>query len=208
MRLRSLILATAVLAIPSTSFSQGDSRVVVIPSAVIAFQPADKSWGSPYLTGHLGGLGWGASLAVLAERGRFVVGGEINSARYEKELSGRLVSSLDENHVPIPVRVTFQESIVAALFGYSGRNIHVLGGPGVTLGTPQFEGRNRSPDAPDHWFVLTGGLDVFLPASRQMQFAIGARYFHIFGTSGRFSTLGLQDSGLRATVGVSFGSAK
>lgn len=211
MKLRVLMLCAVVMIVtPSTSFGQADSRVVVIPSAVIAFQPADKTYGSPYLEDYLGGIGWGGSLTVLAELKNFVVGAEINSARHSKVLTGRLVGPLDAFHSPIPTRLSFQESFVSALLGYSisERNLQVLGGPAITLGTPQLEGFPRDPDATQHWFVLTGGINWMLPSSRKIQFALGARYFHVFEKNDQFSGIGLAKSGLRANVGVSFGSAR
>jgi len=210
MRLRILLLCAFAIGLPSASFSQGDTRVLVIPSAVIAFHHPDDTYNSPYLDKHLGGFGWGGAFSVLAERRNLVVGGEINTARHAKVLTGRLVSGLDEHRSPIPTRVSFQESFVAALFGYSTRerNVHLLGGPAITLGTPQNEVGPRNPAAPKHWLALTGGMNWLVPSFRQVQFAIGARYFYVFETRGEFAGIGLAKHVFRANVGVSFASPK
>jgi hypothetical protein len=200
MRLRSLVLATTILGLPSASFSQGNSRVMVIPSAVIAFQSADKTYASRDFDDHLDGIGWGGSVAVIGELKNFVVGGEINSARYSKEVTA---------FYSTPTRITFQETFVSALFGYSSskRNVQVLGGPGFTLGRPHLEGFPQDPES-RHDLLLTGGVNLLLPSSRRIQFAIGARYFYIFADEHIIGQFGLGKSALRTSVGVSFGSAK
>ena len=203
MRLRSLILATTVLAIPSTSFSQGDSRVIVIPSAVIAFQSQEKIYASRDFDDHLGGFGWGGSVAVLGDVHNFAVGAELNSARYSKDVTAFYNS-------PIQTRISFQETFLSALFGYSSskRNVQVLAGPGMTFGRPQIEGFAHSSDGQREWFVLTGGINLLLPSSRQSQLVIGARYFYLFDDEHVIGAFGLGNHVLRASVGVSFGSSK
>ena len=200
MTLRTFLLSVFVIGFPGVLFGQSDSRVVVIPSAVIAFQMPDKTYESPYLDRYLGGFGWGGSIAVLGEHKNFVFGGELNSARHSEELSGRLVSS----------RVTFQESFASALFGYAAnrRNFQAIGGPAVTLGTPTYESGPRNPQAPDHWFALTGGANWFLPSSHKVQLAIGARYYYVFRSGDEFTNIGLGRNAFRANIGVSFGSAR
>jgi hypothetical protein len=52
--------------------------VIVISSAVIAFQSEEKTYASADFAGHLGGFGWGGSVAVLGDLRNFGVGAEIS----------------------------------------------------------------------------------------------------------------------------------
>jgi hypothetical protein len=199
MTLKMFLLSVFAIGFPVASFAQADSRVVIIPSAVIAFQMPDKTYKSPYLENYLGGFGWGGSIAVFGEHKNFVFGGELNSARHSKQLTGRLSSS----------RVTFQETFASALFGYAGnqRTFQALGGPAVTLGTPTYDSGPRNPQGPNHWFALAGGVNWFLPPSHKMQLAIGARYYYVFKNGDEFTNIGLGRNAFRANIGVSFGSS-
>src|SRR5690349_17815035 len=175
------IVAAVLIGFPAVTFAQGASGVVVIPSIVFVYQAPDKTYSSPYLDRSIGPFAWGASITVLGKQNGFTFGGEINSARYSEELTGRVVSTrYDEFHSPLPTQVIFQETFAAALFGYSDnqRAVIVVGGPAVTLGTPQYEGQTRSPQDTDHWYAVVGGINFLLPQSRQIQLAIGARYFY------------------------------
>jgi hypothetical protein len=123
----------------------------VIPSAVIAFQSSDKIYKSRDFSDHLGGFGWGA-MAVIGELKNFAVGAEINTARYSKEVTAFHSSQR---------RISFQETFLSGLFGYSSnkRDVQVFGGPGITLGRPQTEGFHNGAESPGNWFVLTGGFN-------------------------------------------------
>ena len=200
MKFRLAILFAVAIGVPSSSFGQADSRVIVIPSVVLALQPEDKTYTSPYLENYLGGFAWGGSVAVLGERKSFIFGGELNTARHSEQLAGRITSS----------KVSFQETFVSGLLGYSSdrRNFHVVGGPGMTLGTPEYQGRVRDPNATQHWFALAGGVNWLVPSKHQVQFAIGVRYYYVFAGGGEFSRIGLGTSALRGSIGLSLGSAK
>jgi hypothetical protein len=71
MTLKIFFASALVIGFSARALGQADSRVLVIPSAVIAFQMQDKTYKSPYLEEHLGGFGWGGSIAVFGEHKNF-----------------------------------------------------------------------------------------------------------------------------------------
>ena len=202
-RLRILLVFGILIGAPPLSFAQAENRVVVIPSVVFSYQSPEKDYASRYFSDHLNGFGWGGSVAVVGELRNFALGAEVNSARYSKEVTTYFQS-------PTSAHISFQGTFLSALFGYasSERTVQVVGGPGVTLGTPRIEGFPDNSDAQEHWFVMGGGLTVLVPSSGQIQFAVGARYFYTFIDQQRFGHFGIGKHALRASVGVSFGSAK
>ena len=205
------VVAATLIGFPAATLGQSASGVAFIPSIVFVYQAPDKTYSSPYLDRSIGPFAWGASLTVLGQQNGFTFGGEINSARYSKKLTGRVVSTrYNEFHSPLPTQVTFQETFASALFGYSDdqRTVRVVGGPAVSLGAPKYEGTRRAEEATDHWYALTGGINFLFPKSRQIQVAIGGRYFYVFSSDNdEWSRIGLGRNIFQATVGVSFGSS-
>lgn len=185
---------------PAAAFGQADSGVIFVPSAVFAFQPKDTYFGSPYLFDHLGGFGWGGALSLLREDGNLVFGGEINHAFHSKELSGRVSNET-------PRQVNFHETFLTGVLGYSddGRYFQAVGGGGVTLGEPRSEGVSQNSEGANHWFVVTGGFNFFVPSSARVRVAFGLRYSYVFAGD-RYTYVGLSKNVFRGTVGVAFGS--
>lgn len=206
MPMRYFLFSALFLCCSSPLLAQSESGVMVIGSATVGFRATDNEYGSPYLESGLGGWGWGGSVAGFGVRSRCIFGGEVSTVRTSKVLTGRLVSSQNEFHSPIPNQYKFQETFVSALVGATNtRNtIHYFGGGGLTVGEPKGEHFESNP-SPPHWFVVTGGIDGVLRLSTHSHLVVGVRYSYVF-SGDHFTYVGAGHHALRTNIGFGFGS--
>lgn len=180
---RCLIVVLLSSVAPAPSFAQV-TDVGITGLGLLSLQPIDESYvGSPYLSEGIGGAGpgFGAALSAVMPNG-LVVMGELTTARFEQEQSGRLVPGDDLGD---PAITQLHDTIVSALIGQSvasGRTrFQFVAGAGMVIDSPTVDGVGLYEDGFDDpsRFVLTGGIDMLHPISSRSAFVLSARYAHI-----------------------------
>jgi hypothetical protein len=181
---RSLIAVLLSSLAPAVSFAQS-TDVGITGLGLISLQPIDDSYvGGPYLSEGIGGAapGFGVALNAVMPSG-FVVLGELTTARFEQEQSGRLVPGSDGGSHSVVTEL--HDTIVSALIGQAvaaGRTrFQFVAGVGMVVDSPMvgdidlYEHGGEDPSR----FVLTGGIDMLHPVASRAGVALTARYSHI-----------------------------
>jgi hypothetical protein len=134
--------------------------------------------GGPYLSEGLGGLapGFGAGVNVITG-GVFAVAGEITTARFELQQSGRLVGGPGMNE-GAPHTTRLHDSLLSGFIGYAtppgATRVLFLGGIGKLLDSPTVDGVARQSTASA--IVPTGGVDLLRTLGARSSLIIGGRY--------------------------------
>jgi hypothetical protein len=177
-RLIWLAVTIASWLVPQQSAAQG-MDIGLSGVGLLSYQPVNKDYvGGPYLSDGMGGNGPGFGVAVsgIASNG-FVFASELTTARYKKELYGRLIggcgiSSPCNTHI-----TTLHDSILSGLIGYTrtsgNTRAQLLGGIGTLLDSPAIDG--ESGDWEWSW-VFIGGYEVLQSLNPRTALVFGARY--------------------------------
>jgi hypothetical protein len=173
----ALLLLFGVI-LPGESFAQGVDAGIS-GAALVSFQPSDDSYvGGPYLSEGLGGLapGFGAAVNVIT-LGGFVVAGEISTARFERQQSGRLVGGPGINE-GAPHTSRLHDTLLSGFIGYAtppgATRTLFLGGIGKLLDSPTVDGVDR--ESTSSAIVLTGGVDVWRTLGARSSLVVSGRY--------------------------------
>ena len=152
-----------------------DTGVTAI--GLIAIQPPNREFNSPYLDGDLGwvGPGFALDLNVVAPRG-FVASGEFTTAHFEGDVSGRLISGnvADQGRAR---RGRLNDALLMGFVGYaktSGKTrILFVVGPGWARNGMTLD----DAAAPASWrTAFGGGVDVLRKLRGRADLAVSTRY--------------------------------
>lgn len=178
---RSLFAVLLSSVVPAASFAQGVD-VGITGLGLVSLQPIDDSYvGGPYLSEGIGGTAPGLGVAINAVMpSGLVVIGELTTARFEQQQSGRLVPGSDGGLRTVVTQL--HDTIVSALVGKAvtaGRTrVQFVGGAGMVIDQPTADGADiyDSGIEEQNRLVLTGGIDLQAPAGARAAFVISARY--------------------------------
>ena len=208
--LRAFSLAAALLAATAVAAGAQGTDVGVSGVGLLSIQLVDEAYvGSPYLSEGIGGLapGFGAGVSIITSSG-FVVAGELTTARFTQEQSGRLVEGCTGTSPCVDHTTKLHDSLLSGLVGYawSGGNtrVMILGGASAKLDEPTIDGEPREPfevgDEPFP-FVPTGGVDVLQSLNSRTALIVGARYSFI-DRAENHQYLGIGPHVLRIAAGI------
>ena len=208
--LRASSAAIALLIATAADAGAQGADVGVSGVGLLSIQLIDNAYvGSPYLSEGIGGIapGFGAGVSIITPGG-FTVVGELTTARFTQEQSGRLVEGCSGLSPCVEHTTRLHDSLLSGLVGYAWSNgntrMIILAGASAKLDEPTIDGTPREPfEVGDEPFPLvpSGGIDVLQSLNSRTAVIIGARYSFI-DRAENHQYLGIGPHVLRVAAGI------